>query len=39
MTSKKPELEQGDELTSIKWIEPKKLDKGCGNGGSALNGQ
>ena len=28
MTSKKPELEPGDELTSIKWIESKKLDKG-----------
>ncbi len=39
MTSKKPELETEDELTSIKWIESKKLDKGCGYGGSALNGQ
>ncbi len=39
MTSKKPEFEPGDELTSIKWIDSKKLDKGCGYGGSALNGQ
>ena len=39
MTGKKPEVEQGDELTSIKWIESKKLDKGCGYGDSALNGQ
>ncbi len=39
MTSKKPELEPGDELTSTKWIESKKLDKGCEYGGSASNGQ
>lgn len=39
MTSKKPELEPENELTSTIWIESKKLDKVCGYGGSALNGQ